>query len=146
MKIQSKPTLLNKLNQGMTLIELSMVMAVILSLGGIVTYASMNQYYEWKRGSEAGLLLREVDYATKLFLSDRPRIDPASFQRSDVARYLSPDIKNLPAARLDADGLPYLPNQSGTYNLTINFSAVLEPTASQDFSSQTDDSLWDIGK
>lgn len=125
------------LEKGLTLIEISVVIAMMLALASIATF-SVGNMTEWKQAREAGESLRSVYLAQKAYLADHP----------------STDIASLTEANL----IPYLPNRSGAMPvvqskqktaLSINV-AVMPPVflssgAAYDPSDSTEDSLWDVG-
>ncbi len=83
MKVQHKSTH----PRGVTLLELSMVMALILSLAFLGSY-SMQQYQEWQKGRNASLTLEAVYEAQRAYLADHPTLTPAQLQESDLLEYL----------------------------------------------------------
>ena len=75
------------LPRGVTLLELSMVMALILSLAFLGSY-SMQEYHGWQKGRNASLALQAVYEAQRSFLADHPTQSPAQLQESDLLAYL----------------------------------------------------------
>jgi prepilin-type N-terminal cleavage/methylation domain-containing protein len=131
-----KPATPARRTGGFTLVELSVTIAVMLVLAGIVGI-SVGPYAAYRDGRSAGEMLRSVKAAQLLYLADNP----------------STPIANLTLANL----LPYMPN--GTWPTlptvsgvtpTIN-CAVFPPVAvlagaTYDPSPTTTDGLWDVGK
>ncbi len=123
----------------MTLIELTVVMAVLLALLGIGLYSS-GRITDWKLGRLAGETLRSVQAAQRTYLADHPTASVAS---------LTPDLL-----------LPYMPNQPETMPtveslegtaLTIKvdqFPPVVDggDGIPYDPSGSTSDGLWDVGE
>ena len=123
-------------NGGFTLIELTVTIAVILVLAGIVGI-NVGPYTAYRDGRIAGEALRSVKAAQLLYLADNP----------------STPITTLTQAIL----LPYLPNGAwpalpsvGTQTPTIlcnQFPPVATlGTTAYDPSPTTTDGLWDVGK
>ena len=83
MKIQNPKTH----PKGVTLLELSMVMALILSLAFLGSY-SMQEFQEWQKGRNASLALEAVYEAQRAFLADHPTQSPAQLQESNLLAYL----------------------------------------------------------
>ena len=121
---------------GFTLVELSVTIAVMLVLAGIVGI-SVGSFAAYRDGRSAGEMLRSVKAAQLLYLADNP----------------STPIANLTQANL----LPYMPNGAwptlpkvSAATPTIN-CAVFPPVAvlagaAYDPSTTTADGLWDVGK
>jgi prepilin-type N-terminal cleavage/methylation domain-containing protein len=117
---------------GFTLLEMTVVIAVILVLVGAASLG-VKPYYAFRDGRTAGEMLRSVKAAQLLYLSDYP----------------STPVANLTQAGL----LPYMPNGAWptlpSYNgvvPTINCT-VFPPVASiADPSGSTTDGLWDVGQ
>ena len=124
--------------KGVTLIELTVVIFVILSMIGATMYFGGN-LSSWKKGKEASENLRSVYAAQRGFLADNPRRTLASLDASELVSYLPnqsgvmPVIKSLEDVTLTIDvtkSPPVCRSSDGT---------VYDP------SSQIDDSLWDVG-
>ena len=121
---------------GVTLIELSVTIAVILILAGIVAIG-VKPYYAYRDGRTAGEMLRAVKAAQLMYLSDNP----------------SARVEDLTQANL----LPYMPN--GTWPTlpsvngqvpTINCAqfppvAVLNGATYPPPPAKTD-GLWNVGQ
>jgi prepilin-type N-terminal cleavage/methylation domain-containing protein len=121
---------------GFTLVEMTVVIAVILVLVGAASLA-VKPYYAFRDGRTAGEMLRAVKAAQLLYLSDNP----------------STAVTALTQTLL----LPYMPNGTwptlplvGTVTPTINCT-VFPPVAllsgvTYDPSGSTTDGLWDVGQ
>lgn len=123
---------------GVTLIELTVVIFVILSMIGATMYFGGN-LSAWKRGKAASESLRAVYAAQRAFLADNPRRTLASLTVSELVIYLPdqsgtmPIIKSLDGANLGVDvtkSPPVCLASDGT---------VYDP------SNSINDSLWDVG-
>ena len=129
----------NTKKPGVTLIELTVVIFVVLSLMGTTMYFAGN-LGEWRKGKEAAAVLREVYSAQRLYLSDHPREAVASLVASDLVPYLPSGVSSIPSVE-DLDG----------NTLTVNVAVsppVLESGGGDvyDPSGSSDDSLWDVGE
>jgi Tfp pilus assembly protein PilE len=121
---------------GFTLVELSVIIAVLLVLAGIVSL-SVDPYYAYRDGRTAGEMLRSVKAAQVMYLADNP----------------ATPVTSLTQAML----LPYMPNGTwptlpsvNTQTPTIN-CALFPPIAvlggvTYDPSGSPTDGLWDVGK
>lgn len=125
------------LEKGLTLVEISVVIAMMLMLASLATF-SVGSMTKWKTAREAGETLRGVYMAQKAFLADHP----------------SKDISTVTAA----DIIPYLPNRTGAMPVVQSFEKtdltikvdVSPPVftsggTTYDPSGSTSDSLWDVG-
>lgn len=124
--------------KGVTLIELTVVIFVLLSMIGATMYFGGN-ISEWRKGKEASESLRSVYAAQRAFLADNPRRTLASLNASELT--------------------PYLPDQSGVMptiksldDITLLIDVTVSPPVCRssdgtvyDPSSAIDDSLWDVG-
>jgi type II secretory pathway pseudopilin PulG len=122
-----------------TLVELTLVIAIMLMLVGIGFSVSGNSRRALL-GREAGEALRSVYTAQRLYLSDYP-LEP---------------VATLTAAKL----VPYLPNRMTTIptvksltNTTLNIKVTVFPPVvvdnggiTYDPSGNSKDSLWDVGE
>jgi prepilin-type N-terminal cleavage/methylation domain-containing protein len=122
--------------RGFTLVEMTVVIAVILVLVGVASLA-VKPYFAFRDGRAAGEALRAVKAAQLMYLSDNP----------------STAVTGLTQALL----LPYMPNATwptlpmvGTVQPTISCTvfppvAVLGAINPYDPSATTTDGLWDVG-
>lgn len=133
--------------RGMTLIEISIVLALILTLVGM-TWMSFKPIKDWQKAKEAGISLQAVYTAQKTFLADHPTCPT-------VPNITLNGVK-ITAAQLQ----PYLPGSTtGTLapmpsavdlagnTLDIDFTVI--PPVLKNFSDPSGsltDGLWDIGK
>ncbi len=117
---------------GFTLLEMTVVIAVILVLVGAASLG-VKPYYAFRDGRTAGEMLRSVKAAQLMYLSDYP----------------STPVANLTQAGL----LPYMPNGTWptlpSYNgvvPTINCTVFPPVVSIADPSGSTTDGLWDVGQ
>jgi prepilin-type N-terminal cleavage/methylation domain-containing protein len=121
---------------GLTLIELSVTIAVILILAGIVTI-SVKPFVAYRDGTAAGEMLRSVKAAQLMYLADNPATLITALTEANLLPY-------VPQGKW-----PTLPSVNGQ-TPTINFN-VFPPVAvlngsNYDPSGSTSDGLWDVGK
>lgn len=129
----------NRFRRGVTLLEMSMVILVLLTLigTGLVVNRKMG---EWRLGREAGETLRSVYSAQRMFLADNPTRLVSSITATELVRYLPngattmPTVKSLTGADLGiivSVSPPVVNAGSGT---------------TYDPSGNSKDSLWDVGQ
>ena len=122
--------------RGLTLIELTVVIVVLLALIGASMFA-MGGYREWQKQSEAETALRSVYTAQRTYLAEHPTKIPAGLKPADITemkKYLSdgsgewPDVENL-------DGDPL------NYDVKVS-----PPVFTNDPSGDDNDGKWDLGE
>ena len=124
---------------GVTLIELSVVIFVILSLMGATMYFAGN-LGEWNKGKKASAALQEVYAAQRLFLSDHPRRTVSSLTAAEIIAYLPSGAGALPVV----EGLE---GASVTIDFTVSPPVLTTAGGSAyDPSGDSGDSLWDVGE
>ncbi len=121
--------------RGLTIIEISVVLAVLLMLATMI-FLSLNGMNDWKKAKLAGENLRVVYLAQKTYLADHPTDSVSALDASKLLPYLP----NGAAA------IPQIEKLDGT-EVVIKLD-VMPPvaTGSYDPSGRTDDGLWDVGK
>jgi hypothetical protein len=127
----------HRLEKGLSLIEMSLVIALILGLTSIVTY-SVSGTLDWKTGRDATEKLRAVYVAQKSFLADRPSKSIATFTSAELIPYLPGNPGVLPTA-----------SAVGGEALVVNFTT-MPPFFSlggqrYDPSGSQTDGIWDVG-
>lgn len=123
--------------RGYTLIEVTLVIGIMLTLAGVVTY-SITSMIDWQKGRAAAELLKGVYVAQKGYLADHPTKDKTDFTEERLIPYLPGQLGALPTAKslegttlqLDFSQMPPSFQQSGT---------------DYDPSGSSDDGLWDVG-
>ena len=123
---------------GLTILEMTVVILVLLTLAGISFYA-MTGYREWQRGSEGSRVSRMVYNAQRTYLAEHPIESPSALTAEKIIPYLSNGSSALPTAQALDDSV-----------LTVNISVsppVLIDSEGNDYdpSGDTDDGLWDVG-
>jgi prepilin-type N-terminal cleavage/methylation domain-containing protein len=127
------------LKRGFTLIEMSLVIAVLIALmtTGIFFSSAIGT---WNAGRQASETLRSVYVAQRTYLADNP----------------TTSLSSLTEAKL----LPYIPNRSSTFpkvtgldntvrsvNVNVSPPVVKDTTGNTyDPSGNPKDSLWDVGE
>ena len=126
---------MSRLERGMTIIEMSVTLALMIGLAGIIAF-SFGGYREWKLGKEASSALQGVYVAQKALLADQPTLELAQVQENDLIPY-------LPGGD---DSIPQVESLDGSM-MSIDFS-VMPPVVSGNYdpSPATDDGVWDIGR
>ena len=125
--------------RGVTLVELTVVIFVILSIMGATMYFAGN-IGEWSKGKKAAAALREVFVAQRSYLADNPRQQVASITGNDLIQYLPSGGSLLPRVEdLNGNSLSYDVTKSPPV-LTELSGVVYDPSGSPT------DSLWDVGE
>ena len=128
--------------RGVTLIELTVVIMVLIAMVGAGLYYT-NAMSEWKYGKDAGEKLRTVYAAQKSYLADNPTVVITSLSTSEAASRI------LPYMPTPETSLPTVKTKDGNTTLTIkaNVSPPVADSggAAYDPSGKTDDGLWDVG-
>ena len=123
---------------GLTILEMTVVIVVLLTLIGISMYA-MSGYREWQRGSEGSRVLRMVYNAQRTYLAEHPTESVSDLSAEKIIPYLSGNLSALPTAKaLDGSVL--------SVNVSVSPPVLLDnEDIEYDPSGDTDDGLWDVG-
>jgi prepilin-type N-terminal cleavage/methylation domain-containing protein len=124
-------------NRGLSLVEMSLVIALMLALASIVTF-SLSAVTEWKTGRDAAEKLRSVYIAQKSFLADQPSKSYATFTPGELIPYLPGRSGAMPTA-VSKDG------QTLTLNIQVMPPVFRIGDSVYDPSDTTSDGLWDVG-
>ena len=130
LSLQSRST------SGVTLIELSVTIAVILILAGIVAIG-VKPYYAYRDGRTAGEMLRAVKAAQLMYLSDNPSTPVANLTQALLVPY-------MPNATWPT--LPSVNGQTPTIDCTKFPPVAVLNGKTYDPSASTTDGLWDVGQ
>ena len=123
---------------GLTILEMTVVIVVLLSLLGISFYA-MTGYKQWQRGSEGSRVLRMVYNAQRTYLAEHPIESPSALTAEKIIPYLSDGSSALPTAQALDDSIL-------TVNIAVSPPVLLDSEGNDyDPSGDTDDGLWDVG-
>lgn len=127
----------HRLEKGLSLVEMSLVIALMLGLASIVTY-SVSGVLDWKTGRDATEKLRSVYIAQKSYLADRPSKSISTFTSAELIPYLPGTPGVMPTAS----------SVSGQA-LVLNFTTVppyfMVGTQRYDPSGSQTDGIWDVG-
>ena len=124
-----------KSHKGLTIIEMTVVLAIILSLS-MVIYYSLGGLDSWKKGKKASEELRIVYMAQKTFLADNPTNSVAALTAADLIPYLANGQTAIPSVEK-------LDGSASAITLTVMPPVV---AGAYDPSGTTEDGLWDVGK
>ena len=126
--------------QGFSLIEVSLVIALLLGLSVGMGYG-VTSMQRWKKGKDGALGLQAVYAAQRAYMADHPTANIAAVTLPQMLSYLPQGWSSLPTATgLDEE------------RLTLDFSVMpprwLAGTTSTvyDPSDRPDDGLWDVGE
>ncbi len=125
--------------RGMTLLELTVVIAVLIALMGASVFA-FSSFREFRAATLASTILREIEVAQRDFLSNNPQREVTSLTIPEVASYLEGDgtITALPTAEgLDGETL--------TADITQSPPIWLDGASPYDPGPPTD-GRWDVGR
>lgn len=125
------------LPRGLTLIEITIVLCVLMALIGTGLYVG-GSIKTWRAGRDAAEALRSVHSAQRMFLADNPTVEVANITAAQIIPYL-PD---------KATALPVVKPLRGSA-LTIRISnmppVLLQGSTVYDPSGSSTDNLWDVG-
>lgn len=125
--------------RGVTLIELTVVIFVILSIMGGTMYFAGN-ISEWNKGKKAAVSLREVYSAQRTFLADNPRRAVSSLTSSELIPY-------LPSGGAAFPTVEDLEDNTLNYDVTVSPPVFTDTSGGvYDPSGSSSDSLWDVGE
>lgn len=124
---------------GFTLLEMSIVIAVLVSLVSTGLFVS-KKMDEWKLGREASETLRTVYSAQRMYLADNPTVSVANITSAVLIPYLSTQAAALPTVKsMTGASLSILVNVSPPV-INAGSGVVYDPSGS------SKDSLWDVGE
>jgi type II secretory pathway pseudopilin PulG len=124
--------------RGVTLIEMTVVILVLLTLTGAF-FVTTGPIDEWKKGKAASTVLRDVEVAQRQFLADHPQRAVETLTNAEVAGYLQGSPDDLPTVE-DLDGNRLNIQVTSAPPVAISGGGVYDPSGS------SEDSLWDVGK
>jgi len=123
---------------GVTLLEMTVVILVLLSLIGIGLYSS-NKYSDWKKARAASESLRDVYSAQRMYLADNPTVAVTSLTTAVLVPYLPNNLTAMPT-------VTSLTGSALTFRVTVSPPVLLSGTTVYDPSGSSSDSLWDVGE
>ncbi|MGB0774442.1 MAG: prepilin-type N-terminal cleavage/methylation domain-containing protein [Akkermansiaceae bacterium] len=124
--------------RGVTLIEMTVVIVVLMVLIGISVFA-VGGYNEWKLATEGSRKLRLVYSAQRTYLAEHPTEDVSTLTAAKIIPYLSDDSAALPKVEsLDGSQL--------SIKVDVTPPIIDDGTGSAyDPSGDSKDNLWDVG-
>jgi prepilin-type N-terminal cleavage/methylation domain-containing protein len=125
---------------GFTLLEMTVVIAVILVLVGAASLG-VKPYYAFRDGRAAGEMLRSVKAAQLLYLADNPSVPVSSLTFDSSATGILPYMPNGTAPTLPSVGA-----QVPTINCAVFPPVAVLGGTTYDPSGSTTDGLWDVGQ
>jgi len=136
------------LKKGFTVLEMTVVLAVLLTLMGL-GFSSYRGYNNWKKGATAGTLLRAVHSAQLTYLSEHPTVLVKDIKMTDITPYLANGGGFLTSAIPNRDDLKevdifVLDLDDNKLQIKVDKSPPYI-TGDYDKSGSTDDGLWDVG-
>jgi type II secretory pathway pseudopilin PulG len=133
------PALTTTRLKGVTLIEMTIVMMVLLALVGTGLFVS-SKITEWRLGREDSETLRTVYSAQRMYLADNPTIDVSTITSSRIIPYLPNRATTMPTVKsLTGTNLAIMVNVSPPV-INAGGSVIYDP------SGNPRDSLWDVGE
>lgn len=126
------------LRRGLTLIEITVVIVVLMALVGMSMFA-VGGYKEWRLGTEAAGELRKVYNAQRTYLAENPTATVASLTAAKIIPYLSDGATALPTVEaMDGSQL--------SIQVDVSPPVINDASGSvYDPSGKSDDGLWDVG-
>lgn len=124
---------------GLTLVEMSVVIMILLTLVGTGIMA-FNNVQDWKLGRLASETLRTVHSAQRMFLADHPTRLVNTITASDILPYMAGAPTQLPTVKS-------LENEELTIIVDVMPPVINDGTGNvYDPSENPTDSLWDVGE
>jgi prepilin-type N-terminal cleavage/methylation domain-containing protein len=121
---------------GFTLVELSVVIAVLLLLAGAASLG-IGPYLAYRDGRQAGESLRAVKAAQLMYLADNPTTPVNTLTRAMLSPY-------MPNGTWPT--LPKVGSQTPTINCAVFPPVAVLGGATHDPSGSPTDGLWDVGQ
>ena len=131
-------TRLRRRPAGLTLIELTVVILVLLAMTGLAIYYTGGMD-KWNKGKDASEKLRSVHAAQKAYLADNPTVAVSNLTAARIIPYLPSGETALPAVVSETGA-------ALTIRLTVSPPVLLDGSgAVYDPSGNSNDGLWDVG-
>ena len=137
---------INLKQKGVTLIELTVVITVMIALISTVTLG-VAAYRNWQRGLEGGEAIKAVYQAQRLYLADNPTKAVGGIVFTDISSYMPDAVTAADSGTAGVVSLPNVTDPAGGTGITVNIQ-VSPPVMNShtDISNSTTDGLWDAGK
>lgn len=124
--------------RGLTLIEITVVIVVLMTLIGISMFA-VGGYREWQRGSEASRVLRMVYNAQRTYLAEHPTESVSALTAAKIIPYLSDNSAAMPTVKA-------MDNSVLTAKVTVSPPVWVDSDGNvYDPSGDPADGMWDVG-
>ncbi|MEZ0274705.1 MAG: type II secretion system protein [Roseimicrobium sp.] len=123
--------------RGFTLIEISLVIALMLGLAALGTI-SFGAIQDWNKGKNASLALQAVYSAQRSYLADHPTADITTITSATLTPYLPTGWAAMPT-------MTGLGNEALTLDHTVLPPIFRNGSTAYDPSKTTKDGLWDTG-
>lgn len=128
----------SSVRRGLTLIEMTVVIVVLMTLVGM-SMVAISGYKDWQLASEASQKLRMVYNAQRTYLAENPTKAVSSITAADIIPYLSDNAAALPTVESE-DGDDF------DIKVSVSPPVIIDGTgANYDPSGDDDDGLWDVG-
>lgn len=138
MKLDSRARRRARSLSGLTLIEITVVIVILITLIGLSVFA-IGGYNNWQLAAEASQKLKMVYNAQRTYLSEHPTQSVSTVTAAQIIPYLSDK----------SDELPTVEGEDGSqYSIKVDVSPPVIVTSSgavYDPSGSPDDGLWDVG-
>lgn len=123
---------------GLTLIEMTLVICVLMTLVGVGLYTG-GAIKNWRAGRTAGETLRSVYSAQRMFLADNPTVPVANITAAQLIPYLPDRAQAMPTVT---------PLSGAALTIRVNVSppVLTQGGNTYDPSGKPADNLWDVGE
>lgn len=133
-----KPNPSHLSSRGVTLIEMTVVILVLMALASI-TFMSAKGTENWKRGKDASEKLKTVYAAQRAYLADNPTVVVGTLTSTMIIPYMPGGETSIPTATAEN-------GSTLTIKLDISPPVVVDASgATYDPSGSSSDGLWDVG-
>jgi type II secretory pathway pseudopilin PulG len=131
------PNARSRSSAGYSLLELSFVMALILSLCVGIGFG-VNAIQKWKKGKNGSLALQAVYAAQRAYMADHPTANVAVVTSTQLKAYLPQGWTDMPV-------VTGLSDETLSVDFTVMPPKLVLGSSPYDPSARTDDGLWDTG-
>ena len=123
---------------GLTLIEISLVICILMALVGTGLYAT-GSIKDWRAGRDAAESLRHVYTAQRMFLADNPTVAVSTITQAQLIPYLPNKATAMPTV---------VPLKGSALTIKVNVSppVLTQGGTTYDPSGKAGDNLWDVAE
>ena len=144
--MKNRDSNINYNSKGVTLVELTLVIAVMITLISTVTLG-VSAYRDWQHGLEGGEAIKAVYQAQRLYLADNPTTDPTDLVFTHIDPYFPNRLNAVDSGTAGIVRLPDVIDPDGAKgNFTVNFALPTPIMHSHTDKTGDNDGLWDVGK